>query len=169
MGPIDLANKRVLEIGCGTGYHVWFLAHHFGSEATGIDVAERNTWKTLSDEKTKFVWADITDANPLPEKHFDRIISFAVWEHVTHPYRALQEVYRMLRPGGLVWMNANLHRGPLASHALPTNQVPLAPPPLLGRGDPGVLSAQGPKGTRRRLGQQAHLGAVRALLPADRI
>jgi SAM-dependent methyltransferase len=115
-GAIDLANKRVLEIGCGTGYHVWFLAHHFGSEATGIDVAERNTWKALSDEKTRFVWADITDANPLPEKHFDRIMSFAVWEHVTHPFRALQEVYRMLRPGGLVWMNANLHRGPLASH-----------------------------------------------------
>jgi SAM-dependent methyltransferase len=115
-GAIGLADKRVLEIGCGTGYNVWFLGHHFGAEATGIDVAERNTWKALSDEKTKFVWADITDANPLPEKHFDRIISFAVWEHITHPYRALQEVYRMLKPGGLVWMNANLYRGPVASH-----------------------------------------------------
>lgn len=113
---LDLSNKRVLEIGCGTGYHVWFLAHHFNAQATGLDVAERNTWKTLTDDKTKFVWADITDQNPFPENSFDRVISFAVWEHILHPHRALKETYKMLAPGGLMWLNANLYRGPLASH-----------------------------------------------------
>ena len=113
---IDLAKKRVLEIGCGTGYHVWFLAHHFGAEAYGVDVAERVAWKSLSDDRTHFVWADITDKSPFDEKFFDRIISFAVWEHITHPFRALQEVFRVLKPGGLTWMNVNLYRGPVASH-----------------------------------------------------
>jgi len=113
---IDLANKRVLEIGCGTGYDVWYVAHQFGSDAYGVDVAERIAWKQLSDDRTHFVWADITEPNPLPHDYFDRIISFAVWEHVTHPYRALEEVYRLLKPGGLCWLHANLHRGPVASH-----------------------------------------------------
>ena len=113
---IDLAQKRVLEIGCGTGYNVWFLAHHFGSEAYGVDVAERVTWKAIADDRTHFVWADITDNSPFAADFFDRVMSFAVWEHVTHPYRALEEVHRILKPGGLVWMNANLYRGPMASH-----------------------------------------------------
>jgi SAM-dependent methyltransferase len=113
---IDLANKRVLEIGCGSGYEVWYLSHHFGAEGYGVDVAERTGWKTLADDRTHFVWADITDENPLPAEFFDRIISFVVWEHVTHPYRALEEVYRMLKPGGITWLHANLYRGPVASH-----------------------------------------------------
>jgi SAM-dependent methyltransferase len=113
---IDLANKRVLEIGCGTGYEVWYLSHHFGSDAYGVDVAERPGWKSLEDDRTHFSWADITDHNPLPQEFFDRIISFVVWEHVTHPYKALGEVYRMLKPGGICWLHANLYRGPVASH-----------------------------------------------------
>jgi SAM-dependent methyltransferase len=113
---IDLANKCILEIGCGSGYEIWYLAHHFGSDAYGVDVAERVGWKRLSNERAHFTWADITETNPLPQRFFDRIISFVVWEHVTHPYRALQEVYKMLKPGGLCWLHANLYRGPVASH-----------------------------------------------------
>ena len=113
---INLADKRVLEIGCGTGYEIWFLAHHFGADAWGIDVAERRAWQTLADERTHFVWADMTQDNPFEDDFFDRVMSFVVWEHVTHPFRALQELHRIMKPGGLAWLEANLYRGPLASH-----------------------------------------------------
>jgi SAM-dependent methyltransferase len=113
---IDLADKRVLEIGCGAGFEVWLLSHHFGSDAWGVDVVERRGWTTLADERTHFALADIGTDSPFDADSFDRVISFSVLEHVVHPYAVLREIYRILRPGGLAWLSANLHRGPLASH-----------------------------------------------------
>ena len=113
---IDLADKRVLEIGCGAGYEVWYLSHHFGADATGLDIIERGAWQELADERTHYVLGDLTTTRLFKDDAFDRIISFAVWEHVAHPSAALAETWRVLRPGGLAWIKANLHRGPMASH-----------------------------------------------------
>ena len=113
---IDLGGKRVLEFGCGGGFEVWLLAHHYGADAWGVDINERVAWKTLADDRTHLVLADLAMDRPFPENHFDRVFSFYVFEHVTHPYAALAEIFRILKPGGLAWIAANLHRGPLASH-----------------------------------------------------
>ena len=114
---IDLgAGKRVLEIGCGAGYEVWFLAHHFGADAYGVDVVERQGWATLAGDRVHYECADITQKNPFPPDTFDRVISFSVWEHVHHPYKALEELYKMMKPGGLAWVSANLYRSAVGSH-----------------------------------------------------
>jgi ubiquinone/menaquinone biosynthesis C-methylase UbiE len=113
---IGLQGKRVLEFGCGGGFEVWLLAHHFGADAWGVDIAERAAWKTLADDRTHLVLADLAVDQPFPEGHFDRVFSFYVFEHVSHPHAALAEIYRVLKPGGVAWIAANLHRGPLASH-----------------------------------------------------
>ena len=115
-GAIGLAGQRVLEFGCGPGYEVWYLAHHFGADATGIDIVERHAWSVLADERTRFVMADLAVEQPFPADHFDRIVSFAVLEHVAHPHGTLRELHRILRPGGLAHISANLYRGPMASH-----------------------------------------------------
>ena len=113
---VDLAGKRVLELGCGAGFEVWYLSHHFNADAWGVDVSERGAWAPLADERTHFVCADIAVEKAFEANFFDRVISFSVLEHVVHPYAVLAEVYRILRPGGLAWISANLHRGPRASH-----------------------------------------------------
>jgi SAM-dependent methyltransferase len=113
---IGLAGQRVLEFGCGSGYEVWYLAHHFGAEATGVDIAERRAWSGLRDDRTSYVMADLAKDRPFGPDTFDRIISFSVFEHVAHPHAALSELYRVLKPGGLAFISANLHRGPMASH-----------------------------------------------------
>jgi SAM-dependent methyltransferase len=113
---VDLAGKRVLELGCGAGFEVWYLSHHFGADAWGVDVSERGGWTALADERTQFVCADIGEESPFKADMFDRIISFSVLEHVVHPYAVLNELYRILAPGGLACISANLYRGPRASH-----------------------------------------------------
>lgn len=113
---IDLRNKRVLEFGCGGGFEVWLLGHHFGADAWGVDIQERASWERLGDERTHLVLADLALDQPFKADYFDRVYSFYVFEHVEHPYAALAELYRILKPGGLAWIAANLHRGPLASH-----------------------------------------------------
>jgi cyclopropane fatty-acyl-phospholipid synthase-like methyltransferase len=113
---IGLANQRVLEFGCGAGYEVWYLAHHLGADATGVDVVQRRAWSVLANDRTHFVMADLAKEQPYEANTFDRIVSFSVFEHVAHPYAALRELHRILRPGGLAFISANLHRGPMASH-----------------------------------------------------
>ena len=113
---IDLAGRRVLEFGCGTGFEVWLLSHHLGADAYGVDISERRAWADLADDRTHFVQADIAEDRPFAADFFERIISFSVFEHVTHPHASMAELYRILGRGGLAWISANLYRGPLASH-----------------------------------------------------
>jgi len=60
--------------------------------------------------------ADLATDRSFDEGFFDRIYSFAVLEHVVHPWAVLNELYRILKPGGFAYLSANLHRGPRASH-----------------------------------------------------
>jgi SAM-dependent methyltransferase len=113
---VNLADKRVLEIGCGNGYELWHAAEHLGADAYGVDVTEYGPWRALSGERVHFECVDLTVRNPYPPDFFDRIMSFTVWEHVLHPYRMLEEAYRVLKPRGLAWIRANLYAGPQASH-----------------------------------------------------
>ena len=113
---IDLAGKRTLEIGCGNGYEVWHAGEHLAADAYGVDVAEYGPWKDLAGERVHFTCADMAADNPFEPDFFDRILSYTVWEHVLHPYKLLEETYRVLKPGGLCWMRANLYLGPQASH-----------------------------------------------------
>ncbi len=117
-GMVDLAGKRTLEIGCGNGFEVWSLAHNLDCEAHGVDVAEYAPWSQLAGPRVRFECADLADRDrsPYPPASFDRILSFTVWEHVTHPFALLRAVHHLLKPGGVAWIRANLHAGPQASH-----------------------------------------------------
>lgn len=113
---VDLRNKRVLEIGCGNGVEVWTMANNLGCDAHGIDVVELGSWGTLAGDRSHFTCGDMAVDNPFPENTFDRVVSYTVWEHVLHPHRLLEETFRVLKPGGLAWIRANLYAGPKASH-----------------------------------------------------
>jgi SAM-dependent methyltransferase len=113
---IGLDGRTVLEVGCGAGFEVWNLAHHFGSDAWGIDMSPRAGWPALRGEHVHLIEGDIAGDHGLAPGSFDRAISFTVWEHITHPESALRELYRVMKPGGLAWIRANLYRGPTASH-----------------------------------------------------
>jgi SAM-dependent methyltransferase len=113
---IGLAGMTVLEIGCGSGLEVWHLAEHFGCDAWGIDIAARVAWPALAGPRVHLVEGDIAAATGLSSDTFDRVVSFTVWEHITRPIEAIGELHRVLKPGGLAVIRANLYRGPTASH-----------------------------------------------------
>ncbi len=45
--------------------------------------------------------ADVTDCPQVPDASFDVIVSIDVFEHITRPWKAAEEIARLLRPGGL--------------------------------------------------------------------
>ncbi len=113
---VDLSDKRVLEIGSGRGHICRRLADHYGCEVVGVDIKEYDQWESLSGRNVDLRIHDVSADDNAALGTFDLILSFAVWEHVEHPYAALQGVKELLGPEGRAYIYANLYRGPKASH-----------------------------------------------------
>ena len=98
--------KRVLDLGCGAGRHVVFLAQE-GFEVHGLDSsaeALRICRERLREAglRATLVQADMREI-PYPDGAFDAVLAIASLYHGTLAdiKRTLAELRRVLRPGGL--------------------------------------------------------------------
>ncbi len=97
--------KRLLEIGCGLGTDLLQFARG-GALVTGVDL----TPASIELVKACFalhglpVHAQVADAENLPfeDNAFDVVYSFGVLHHTPDTQKALDEVYRVLKPGGKI-------------------------------------------------------------------
>lgn len=112
---LDLQGKRVLEVGCGTGSIGRQLAEALDCSVVGIDITSYSAWQEHHSDRVDHVVGDIADP-PEGLGRFDAIFSFSVWEHLVHPYAALERCRDLLTPGGRMFLQAQLYRGPKASH-----------------------------------------------------
>jgi cyclopropane fatty-acyl-phospholipid synthase-like methyltransferase len=92
---------RVLDLGCGWGHTTAMLAAlRPDLKIMGIDLSRGPTWKEFEKEYgCKFQVGDALDLKIKGE--LDVVVSFGVMEHVTDDKKFLEEIHRVLRPGGL--------------------------------------------------------------------
>ena len=89
-------NIHVLEAGCGSTSQITIAPD---AHVTGIDISEKQLERNmLLDEK---ILGDIQDY-ALPEERYDVIVCWDVLEHLPRPERALANIVRTARTGGLV-------------------------------------------------------------------
>ncbi len=106
----DLKGKRILEGGCGAGYGIETIVNHFQpKEYYAFDINERMVERSRSRAhnqrlSVKVFQGDITKI-PLPSQKFDAVFIFTVLHHEIRWRDALREVYRVLKPGGLFFVN----------------------------------------------------------------
>lgn len=92
------------------GLEIGGSAHNpFGLRTKNVDyTSETNYYKKLEEEAVgEKLPVDIIasgDAIPLPDASQDFIVSAHVLEHFPDPIKALQEWYRLIRPGGYIFM-----------------------------------------------------------------
>lgn len=107
----SLRDKDVLEIGVGTGSHAQLLSS-FAQSYTGIDLTEysvKSTTKRLQhldsqgDRTGKNVKVMRMDAENMgfPDASFDLVWSWGVIHHSANTRKIVEEIYRVLRPGGV--------------------------------------------------------------------
>ncbi|MGQ0811528.1 MAG: methyltransferase domain-containing protein [Nitrospiraceae bacterium] len=97
--------KRVMEVGLGSGYTLQRIAEHAG-ETYALDLS-LETLKLNKARAThfslniKFIHASATEL-PLPDKSMDLVVSIGCLHHIPDIQRAVDEIYRVLRPGGVL-------------------------------------------------------------------
>jgi SAM-dependent methyltransferase len=108
--------RRVLDLGCGAGRHVVYLAHK-GFEVCGFDTAENglahtHEWLTRENLSAELKQGDIAQI-PYPDEFFDAVISIYVIYHKT--YAGMQgvvaEIQRVLKRGGVALVSLQSKRG----------------------------------------------------------
>jgi 2-polyprenyl-6-hydroxyphenyl methylase / 3-demethylubiquinone-9 3-methyltransferase len=96
--------KRALDGGCGTGVCSLALSE-ISDEVVGFDLSSGslNTAKGLAEKlgrkNIRFQQGSLLEI-PLPSNNFDLVWSWGVIHHTVDPVRALDELVRVLQPGG---------------------------------------------------------------------
>lgn len=113
---LDLAGKTVLDIGCGVGGLDEVLAGEFGARVVGVDVAQlvvKLGQERIARSRLKERLAiRLIEPGPLPfaDASFDVVFGKDAWLHIPDKAAFFGEVFRVLKPGGIVacgdWMKA---------------------------------------------------------------
>lgn len=120
-----LAGRLVLDVGCGSGYHLWRM-YGAGAEAVvGIDptllfLAQFNLIKRYAGEHP--VWMLPLKSEDLPDLQrggFDTIFSMGVLYHRRDPLGHLQELRRALRAGGELVLETLVVEGDVHTALMP--------------------------------------------------
>jgi SAM-dependent methyltransferase len=99
---------RVADLGCGVGMVTALLAELVGPEGqvvgvdfSGAQIAQARESLPNSLPNVHFVEASATDTG-LPHESFDLVYCRFLLIHLTNPEQALREMYKLLKPGGIV-------------------------------------------------------------------
>ncbi len=100
--------NNLLDIGCGAG-NLLEAARKQGWQAQGVDVSA-NAVKHVRELGFEVFEGELHAAE-FPSGHFDVITAAELLEHIFGPRLLLEEVARILRPGGLFWTTTPHARG----------------------------------------------------------
>lgn len=92
---------KVLDVGCGRGVLLDRLGASYGTIGFGIDVSAESL-KQARQEAQSGIHPARSDARRIPfaDGSFDLVVSMDVLEHIPDSNRAIDEMARVMRPGG---------------------------------------------------------------------
>jgi len=100
---------NVLDLGCGEGAMLEALARRGlldDTNITAIDISPRliSIAKKRFKKRAQFIKTDVVKTN-LPKSRFDLVYSTMVIEHIENPKEMVSEIYRILKPQGVVFIS----------------------------------------------------------------
>lgn len=124
--PYLKPGMSLLDCGCGPGSITVGLAQAVApGQVVGVDLAESqvDAAKARAEElgvsNAKFEIGDIYGLH-IPDDTFDAAFAHTVFEHLSDPIKAAKEIFRVLKPGGLVGIRSSDFMGIIIN---PTNEI----------------------------------------------
>jgi SAM-dependent methyltransferase len=117
-------NGRLLDVGFGAGT-LMEAARRAGWTALGVEVS-RSAVEHVRGLGFEVFCGTLHEAQ-YPDNHFDVVTASEVLEHVPDPQLVLNEIARVVRPGGLLWGTTPHGRG-LSAHMLGLKWSVVSPP-----------------------------------------
>ena len=138
-----LEGRRVLDVGCGSGYHCWRMRGAGAAQVIGIDptplfVMQYRAMQTYLQEPDVWVLpAGIEDVPP-GLRAFDTVFSMGVLYHRRSPMDHLRELRDCLRPGGQLVLETLVIEGGPGATLVPAGR------PVWRPASPRAMSAPSP-------------------------
>lgn len=99
--PLNLQDREILEIGCGTGLNTAYLAEH-AKHLMAFDLSAgmlKQARRKVTAGNVRFVQGDIQVEWALAEASVDLVVCMLVLEHIANIDHVFKEAVRVLRPG----------------------------------------------------------------------
>lgn len=97
----EVSVKRILDLGCGTGRFTEALSTTFDCDTIGVDPSAAMLKVATAKGAGKVEWKHGSAEDiPLPDHSVDLVFMSQVFHHFSRPSLALQEIARVLTPGG---------------------------------------------------------------------
>jgi ubiquinone/menaquinone biosynthesis C-methylase UbiE len=105
---------RVLDLGCGTGWASRRMARIVtAGEVVGLDVADemlrRAELASPGVRNLRYLWGS-AESIPAPDDHFSKVLSVESFYYYADQGKALDELRRVLAPGGGLFILINLYK-----------------------------------------------------------
>ncbi|WP_097015934.1 class I SAM-dependent methyltransferase [Anaerocolumna aminovalerica] len=97
----DFKDKRVLDLGCGFGWHCQYALEHGAKAVTGVDISEKmlNAAKDKTDNNICYIHMPIEDIS-FRENSFDTVISSLAFHYIESFEQIIEKVTSCLVHGG---------------------------------------------------------------------
>ncbi len=112
-------SAKVLDYGCGIGFNTYYFANVFpnvigiDNDKSSIEIAKKQLKKLKCSKKVLYY-----DGKKLPfeDNSFDIVNVSDVWEHAQNPRLMLKEIYRVLKPDGIIYITNPNKLWPIETH-----------------------------------------------------
>lgn len=108
-------NDSIVDLGCGDGFYLYLLSNlPMSLKLTGFDhdkIVLNNAKKNLVNKKVKLILGDVQKL-PFRDNTLKKVILTEVLEHIADDKKALAEIFRIMKPNGVLLITVPNFRFP---------------------------------------------------------